>query len=202
MAHRFLETGSSRFQSSTLPQSMTFRAELFSSLVLLQLNSFLMGTFGRWSAYGAIELLAPSLYVDVARILFVVSVICTVNQLISIYSLWKELRCGVYWFRCCGVNGSDDLQVWRTSKWYMHQRASPKHVLPASCCVPGHAESCQASSLEGLDHSSIFSSTCYVPLRTDLLDVVNVAAWLAIAGSIIQLIPSFLSTWYARLIRK
>ncbi|KHJ83026.1 hypothetical protein OESDEN_17279 [Oesophagostomum dentatum] len=92
-----------------------------------------MGTFGVWSAYGAVgrsiriaflvssiliiaysiaciaygswlaasrgqyaELLSPSLYVDVARILLVVSAITIVNQLICIYSVFKELRFWVY----------------------------------------------------------------------------------------------------------
>lgn len=42
------------------------------------------------------ELLAPSLYVDVARILLVVSVLTIVNQFICIFSVTKELRFWVY----------------------------------------------------------------------------------------------------------
>lgn len=42
------------------------------------------------------ELLSPSLYVDVGRIMIVVSLISVVNSLIAIYSVMKELRCLIY----------------------------------------------------------------------------------------------------------
>ncbi|CAJ0593723.1 unnamed protein product [Cylicocyclus nassatus] len=259
-----------------------------------------MGTFGVWSAYGAVgrsiriafvassiliiaysiacivygswlassrgqyaELLSPSLYVDVARILFVVSAITIVNQLICMYSVFKELRFWVYacavtsliifvmlfiggimglvfrsqltmqiplrlkmltslrelygtsdmeqvtdaWdqlqsnFKCCGVDGNDSLVIWRTSKWYMHQKP-PKPVLPASCCVPGKEEQCRSGNLQNPDTSTTYTKTCYMPLRTDLLYVVHVAAWMSLAASVLQLIPAILSSWYARLIKK
>ncbi|KAK6040243.1 tetraspanin family protein [Cooperia oncophora] len=260
-----------------------------------------MGTFGLWSAYGAVgrtvrtlffvstaiiiaysiaciaygawlastrgqyaELLAPSLYVDVARILLVVSILTIVNELICIFSVVKELRFWVYasavasviifimlfvggimglvfrsqlttqiplrlkmltslkelygtaemqqvtdaWdqlqsnFECCGVDGTDDLRVWRASKWYMHQKVVPKSVLPASCCVPGKVNECRSGDLKAPNNATTYTATCYMPLRTDLLYVVNVAAWMAIVGSVVQLIPAILSSFYARLIKK
>ncbi|XGW23666.1 hypothetical protein V3C99_005690 [Haemonchus contortus] len=260
-----------------------------------------MGTFGLWSAYGALgrsikasffvcsvaiiaysiaciaygawlaatrgqyaELLSPSLYVDVARILVVVSVLTILNQFICMFSVTKELRFWVYasavasiiifvmlfiggimglvfrsqlttqiplrlkmltslkelyatadmqqvtdaWdhlqsnFECCGVDGTDDLRVWRASKWYMHQKAMPKSVLPASCCVPGKEDECRFGDMKAPNKTTTYTATCYMPLRTDLLYVVNVAAWMSIAGSVAQLIPAILSSFYARLIKK
>ncbi|VDM79309.1 unnamed protein product [Strongylus vulgaris] len=243
-----------------------------------------MGTFGVWSAYGAVgrsiriaflvssiliiaysiaciaygswlassrgqyaELLSPSLYVDVARILLVVSAITVANQLICIYSVIKELRFWIYasavtsliifimlfiggimglvfrsqlttqiplrlkmltslrelygtpdmeqvtdaWdqlqsnFKCCGVDGDDSLVIWRTSKWYMHQKA-PKPILPASCCVPGKEEECRSGNLQNPNTTTTYTNTCYMPLRTDLLYVVHVAAWMSLVASVAQ----------------
>lgn len=42
------------------------------------------------------ELLAPSLYVDVSRIMIVVSLLAIVNAFISVYGVFKELRCSIY----------------------------------------------------------------------------------------------------------
>lgn len=44
------------------------------------------------------ELLAPSLYVDVSRIMIVVSIIALINAVIAVYSVMKELRCLIYSF--------------------------------------------------------------------------------------------------------
>lgn len=42
------------------------------------------------------ELLAPSLYVDVSRIMIIVSLLAIANSLISVYGVAKELRCMIY----------------------------------------------------------------------------------------------------------
>ncbi|KAE9421689.1 hypothetical protein Angca_003137 [Angiostrongylus cantonensis] len=267
-----------------------------------------MGTFGLWSAYGALgrsiralyfcsaiciiasllqlhvystvcivygvwlvasrgqyaELLAPSLYVDVARILAVVSALALLNQIVCIFSIRRELRFWIYasaiasliifimlfiggimglvfrsqlttqiplrlkmltslkelygttemqqitdaWdqlqsnFKCCGVHEQDDLHIWRTSKWYMHQKVRPKSELPASCCVREKLSQCQLGDLDNPDNSTTYTATCYMPLRSDLLHVVHVATWMSIAASVAQMIPALLSSCYARLIRK
>lgn len=44
------------------------------------------------------ELLAPSLYVDVSRIMIIVSIIALINAFIAVYSVMKELRCFIYAF--------------------------------------------------------------------------------------------------------
>ncbi|VDL80276.1 unnamed protein product [Nippostrongylus brasiliensis] len=216
-----------------------------------QVYSIACIAYGAWLASSRgqyAELLAPSLYVDVARILLVVSVLTIINQFITTFSVVKELRFWVYasavtsviifimlfiggimglvfrsqlttqiplrlkmltslkelygtaemqqvtdaWdqlqsnFMCCGVDGADDLQVWRASKWYMHQKVVPKSVLPDSCCVPGKASECRVGDLKNPNTTTTYTATCYMPLRTDLLYVVNVAAWMSIVGSVAQ----------------
>lgn len=42
------------------------------------------------------ELLEPSLYVDVARIMIVSSIFAFINTIMSIYALTKEMRCFMY----------------------------------------------------------------------------------------------------------
>ncbi|KAL6731915.1 hypothetical protein Aduo_002734 [Ancylostoma duodenale] len=240
-------------------------AFLVSSVIIIG-YSIACIAYGAWLAASRgqyAELLSPSLYVDVARILLVVSALTIINQLICVYSVFKELRFWVYasavasliifimlfiggimglvfrsqlttqiplrlkmltslrelygtpdmeqvtdaWdqlqsnFKCCGVDGNDTLVIWRTSKWYMHQKA-PKHSLPASCCVPGKVEECRSGDLTNPNTETTYTSTCYMPLRTDLLYVVHVAAWMSIAASVLQLIPAIFSCWYARLIKK
>uniref|UniRef100_A0A7E4VFA9 Tetraspanin n=1 Tax=Panagrellus redivivus TaxID=6233 RepID=A0A7E4VFA9_PANRE len=204
------------------------------------------------------ELLAPSLYVDVSRIMIIVSLIAIINGIIAVYSVLKELRCLIYsfatasfilfvmllmggvmgfvfsqklvhqipldlkmltslrelygspdnlgltgaWddlqrnFQCCGVNGTNDHTVWKTSKWYMHHKA-PKNTLPDSCCVPGSEEACHQS-----EPGSFYTDTCYMLLRTDLLTVMHVAAWLLIVASISILLPALFAAVHARLIQK
>lgn len=44
------------------------------------------------------ELLDPSLYVDVSRIMIFVSIIAIINAVIAVYSVMKELRCLIYSF--------------------------------------------------------------------------------------------------------
>ncbi|GMT35484.1 hypothetical protein PFISCL1PPCAC_26781, partial [Pristionchus fissidentatus] len=213
------------------------------------------------------ELLAPSLYVDVGRIMIVVGVISIGNACIAVYSVVKELRCGMYsfsiaslvifimffiggvmgfvfryqlvhqiplhlkmltslrelygtaemekvtnaWdelqsnFHCCGVNGTDDGRVWRTSKWYMHQKAiapAIKPILPLSCCVKGMEDECLKGDPNHPNTSFMFTDTCYEPLRTDLLAVVHIAAWMSIVCSSIGLLPAIFASFYAKMIRK
>lgn len=55
--------------------------------------------YGAWLYYKLAEyseLLAPSLYVDVSRIMMVVSVLAIINSLVSIYGVFRELRCMIY----------------------------------------------------------------------------------------------------------
>lgn len=238
-----------------------FSTQLLSLMLLLALL-----TYGCWlvrnrSQYA--ELLEPSLYVDVARIMIVTSIFAFINVAVSVYAIMKEMRCFVYsyaiasivifvmmfiggvmgfvfrhqlehqiplhlkmltslrelyglpemegithaWdelqnnFNCCGVNGTDDLRVWRTSKWFMRQK-EPKQKLPISCCVNGMVEPCLLTDLNNPDHTVVHTGTCYMSLRTDLLAVMHVAAWLLVTTSTIMLVPAAFAGIYARLIRK
>ncbi|CAD5215226.1 unnamed protein product [Bursaphelenchus okinawaensis] len=99
-----------------------------------------MGSFSRWTAYGAggrclrlsylstnllsvmlagavfvygcwmyhnyseyAELLAPSLYVDVSRIMIVVTLLAIFNAVVSTYGVFKELRCMIYSFSIASI---------------------------------------------------------------------------------------------------
>ncbi|CAJ0949384.1 unnamed protein product, partial [Mesorhabditis belari] len=228
-------------------------------------------SYGAWLVHNRsqyAELLEPSLYVDVGRIMIVVSIISMIFSIYAIYALANELRCGIYFygiaslvtfvmlflggimgfvfcnkltveipldlkmstslrelygapemgkvkeawdelqinFRCCGVNGTDDYMIWRTSKWYMHQRTQ-KIPIPYSCCYPGDYNSCIQEANGSATNSStgfkfLYTSTCYEPLKADLLNVVDVAAWMLVVSSVVQGIPAVFAIFYARLIKK
>lgn len=222
-----------------------FSTQLLSAMILLAVL-----IYGSWlvqnrSQYA--ELLEPSLYVDVARIMIVSSIFAFINTTISIYALTKEMRCFMYsyviassvifvmmfiggvmgfvfryqlqhriplhlkmltslrelyglpemerityaWdelqnnFNCCGVNGTDDLRVWKTSKWFMRQKGS-KQKLPLSCCVSEMVQRCLETNLYHPDESVVHTKTCYMSLQSDLLKV----------------IPAVFAGIYARLIKK
>ena len=64
-------------------------------------------------------------------------------------------------------------------------------------CVPGREQECAVAA-----PSSFYQDTCYMLLRTDLLTVMNVAAWLLVISSLILLLPALFASIYARLIQK
>ncbi|VDK41689.1 unnamed protein product [Anisakis simplex] len=118
----------------------------------------------------------------------------------GITNAWDELQTN---FNCCGVNGTNDLRIWPTSKWYMHQK-EPKQKLPASCCVNGvETEKCMNfNASEAFDTNVVHTNTCYMPLRSDLLYVMHIAAWTSVISSLAMLVPAIFAAVYARLIKK
>uniref|UniRef100_A0A1I7ZW55 Tetraspanin n=1 Tax=Steinernema glaseri TaxID=37863 RepID=A0A1I7ZW55_9BILA len=244
----------------------SLRMSFFATNLLSVMLSFAVFVYGCWLVHNRsqyAELLAPSLYVDVGRIMIVVSLMSIANAVVAVYAVLKELRCLIYsfsiasviifvmlfiggimgfvfrykltnqiplhfkmltslrelyampemdavtnaWdelqtnFKCCGVNGTDDYRVWRTSKWYMRQK-EPKRLLPESCCAPGQYEECLKVDFYRPDSELLYTETCYMVFRTDLLAVVYVAAWLSIVSSAALLIPAVLAMLFARLIKK
>lgn len=131
---------------------------------------------------------------------------------------WDELQVN---FKCCGVDGVDDLHVWKTSKWHMHH-AEPKPIIPKSCCILERIEECQnmtsipqfrqqqtntlrgSSKNRSLGSTSdlVHISTCYIPLKRNLLDVTHIIAVLSVVTGLIMLLPAFFAGFYAKLIRK
>lgn len=71
-----------------------FTTNLFSILFLLITLFFGIWMVTTYSAYS--ELLAPSLYVDVARIMIVVSFFGLINSLFGYWCIIKEVRCLSY----------------------------------------------------------------------------------------------------------
>ncbi|KAI6215029.1 Tetraspanin [Aphelenchoides besseyi] len=235
--------------------------------VILSLVVFIYGVWLYWNLAEYAELLAPSLYVDVSRIMIVVSLLAIFNSVTSVYGVFKELRCMIYSFsvasciifimlfiggimgfvfqyklenqillldlkmstslrelygldeipgitqawdtlqtnyKCCGVNGTNNWNIWMQSKWHMHYKpedAKPK--VPKSCCYPGKELECQDPFIDASNMTNaIYEDTCYMPLRTELLSVVHVASWLCIVESIMLLLPALFAAIYARLIKK
>uniref|UniRef100_A0A915HJF4 Tetraspanin n=1 Tax=Romanomermis culicivorax TaxID=13658 RepID=A0A915HJF4_ROMCU len=70
-------------------------------------------------------------------------------------------------FHCCGV---DDVQknfvIWRTSKWHMDYRGTPKKLVPSSCCrrSPNGSfvdeSACQFTDMKTPNLSAIFVKVC------------------------------------------
>ncbi|KAI6177193.1 Tetraspanin [Aphelenchoides bicaudatus] len=249
----------------------SIRMLYFSTTLLTIMFSLAVFIFGAWLYYNLAaysELLTPSLYLDVSRIMMIVSLLAVINSVISIYGIIKELRCMIYsfsiasviifimlfvggiigfvfrhkleyiipldlkmstslrelygqdeipsvtsaWdtlqsnFECCGVNGTDNWNIWTKSKWHMHHTTEPdgsRPKVPASCCHSGHEKECQDPFIDASNSTGIiFKDTCYDLLRNKLLSNIYVAAWLSIVESISLLIPAFFAAVYARLIRK
>lgn len=247
--------------------------------IIFSLATFAYGTWLYFNRSQYDELLSPSLYVDVCRIMMAISVLALANNCIAIYSVLKELRCLIYsfstasvilcfslliggimglvfcqkleqtplhlkmltslkelysiqdmpaitraWdslqeeFKCCGVNGTEDYMIWRTSKWHMHHK-EPKLAFPESCCVPKRLKECRAlaqfmdldqqqqqgiASVSSTTPSSLpfYTDTCHRPFREDLLSVMHIAAWISIGCSLYMLVPAFFAAFYAKLVRK
>uniref|UniRef100_A0A914ECW3 Tetraspanin n=2 Tax=Acrobeloides nanus TaxID=290746 RepID=A0A914ECW3_9BILA len=251
----------------------TIRLMFLSTNLLAMMLALAVLVYGSWLYHNRAQyavLLAPSLYIDVSRIMILVGLMAIINSLAAVYAVLKELRCMIFtftiasfiifimlliggmmglvfryklmyqiplnlkmltslrelygiddsigsadseeltyaWdslqanFKCCGINGTDDYHVWRTSKWYMHQKA-PKKSLPESCCIPGKEVECVKHDLSRPLNSTLFyTNTCYMPLKTDLLEVVHIAAIMSIVSSIVLLIPAGFAAFYACLIQK
>ncbi|VDN06993.1 unnamed protein product [Thelazia callipaeda] len=244
----------------------TIRLFFFSSQIFSLAILFFVLLYGCWlvrsrSQYA--ELLHPSLYVDVARIMIVTSIFAFINATISIYAIMKEMRCFVYsyatasivifvmmfmggvmgfvfryqlqhkiplhlkmltslrelyglpemekvtfaWdelqsnFNCCGVNGTADLKIWKTSKWFMRQKET-KQKLPLSCCANGLIEECLETDLYHPNETVVHTKTCYMLLRSDLLHVMHLAAWLLVIASTVMIVPAVFAGIYACLIKK
>ncbi|PAV56145.1 hypothetical protein WR25_13378 [Diploscapter pachys] len=108
----------------------------------------------------------------------------------KITNAWDQLQSN---FKCCGVNGTDDFHVWRTTKWFMHEKneTGEKQQLPSSCCFPSRVKECLAVDLSSDDQISpglIYTDTCYEIFLNDLLHVMGAAAWLSIANSFVQVL--------------
>ncbi|KHN70621.1 hypothetical protein Tcan_14343 [Toxocara canis] len=69
-------------------------------------------------------------------------------------------------------------------------------------CVSGAFEQCLSVDPLNPNRSLVHVDTCYMPLRTDLLAVMHVAAWLSVISACLMLIPATFAAVYARLIRK
>lgn len=52
-------------------------------------------------------------------------------------------------------------------------------------CATEDINSCLAVDMQNPNKTLIYTGTCFVPLRTDLLAVMYSAAWLAIGSSIV-----------------
>lgn len=53
-------------------------------------------------------------------------------------------------------------------------------------CVNGMVQRCLKTDLYHPDKSVVHSRTCYIPVKSDLLEVMHVAAWLLLTASVIM----------------
>uniref|UniRef100_A0A915IAL9 Tetraspanin n=1 Tax=Romanomermis culicivorax TaxID=13658 RepID=A0A915IAL9_ROMCU len=101
-------------------------------------------------------------------------------------------------FQCCGIglnSNNDTYMIWRTTKWHMDDKSTPKRQVPLSCCVetqvPGEyvdAKRCQFSDLKSVNSSYIYTKGCYEPFFNELMVISTLEAWLGIFSSLTMVI--------------
>lgn len=124
----------------------------------------------------------------------------------EITKAWDDLQTH---YECCGVNGTDNYEVWHRSKWFMQQDTEPKFEIPLSCCRIDKSDhwvdkqKCRSLQLNQTPDTSVMNMpTCYEPLKNDLSSVTHVAAILSIICGSFLLIPAAFAAGYSKVIQK